>query len=248
MTSRTGTTECRYCGRPLEVNRYFLLGRAFDVPDPCDCPESVEAAAREERERAESERRDAFLRVWLRSGVPEEYLRVPGDPSHFDRLDGGGALYITGQNGRGKTWLGCQCARHYLTRHTIHDGASFRCERSFWFVTAMQVLSMIRSTYGRWTYSEEDVFMRLIGVDLLMLDDIGKGNPTQNAAEVLFRIVSDRCAGHKATIFTSQYDTKGLAKRFDDRESETVGAMLSRLRGRWCEGIVLGGPDRRLEG
>lgn len=243
-----GTTECPFCGSRLDVRRYTLMGRAFDVPDPCDCMASIEQAAEDERRRASDARREAFARVWANSGVPEEYLHVEADASHFETLERGGGLYITGRNGRGKTWLGCQCAKHYLIRHITEEMGVTRCRRSFWFVSSMQVLSMIRSTYGRWSVSEEDVFMRLIGVDLLMLDDLGKGNPTQNAAEVFFRVISDRCAAHKATIVTSQYDTKGLVGRYPDTDAETVEAMVSRLRGRWCEGVRLTGPDRRTDG
>lgn len=247
IKSGPGTTECPYCGRRLGTQRYPLFGRWVEVPMLCDCEQAVAEQEREERERRESERREAFLKVWLRSGVPEEYLRVPAEPAHWDTLNHGGALYITGPNGRGKTWLACQCARHYLVRHTYEDMGVTKCRKSFRFITAQQVMSSIRSTYGRWTASEEDVYQRLVGVDLLLLDDLGKGSPTPSSAEAFFRVASERCSGRRATIFTSQYDTEGLAERFASADSETVDAMLSRLRGRWCEGVRLDGPDRRLE-
>lgn len=246
-TSGPGSTRCPHCGRELAMQTYPLFGRSVAVPMLCDCPGAEAERAAEEAARQAEERKEAFLAVWLRSGVPEEYLRVPGEPAHFETLDRGGALYVTGENGRGKTWLACQCARHYLTRHTREDHGVTRCWRSFRFYTASQVISQIRSTYGSYSRTEEDVYQRLVGVDLLLLDDLGKGTASEHSAEAIFRVISERCSGHRATIITSQYGTEALARRYRQADDATNSALLSRLRGSWCEGVVLTGPDRRLE-
>jgi DNA replication protein DnaC len=107
------------------------------------------------------------------------------------------------------------------------------------------VQSLIRSTYGRWSQSEEDLFRQWTEVDLLLFDDVGKGVSDERNAETTFRILRTRMDNEKATVITSQYTTAELADALRGRD-ETLDAIRSRLRG-WCEGVVLDGPDRRLE-
>jgi DNA replication protein DnaC/primosomal protein DnaI len=105
--------------------------------------------------------------------------------------------------------------------------------------------------------SEEQVKSRWAGVDLLILDDLGKGVPSEWAAETIFDTINGRwkCnqdrgqrkAGEtpRLTIITSQYGIDDLAERYRRAGAETLSAMVSRLRGE-CEEVRLGGGDKRI--
>lgn len=242
-----GTSSCPFCGSPLPVRTLSLPGspRSVSVAMPCSCPQAVAAREEEERERVRRERADAFRVVWERSGVPEEFAHVDADFGLADALLAGRSLYLTGKNGRGKTRMACMAAKGFLLRHTTEEHGVVACRASLRFVTWQDVASQIKGTWRSWTQTEDDVFRRLAGVSLLVIDDLGKGVPREWDAETLEWIVNQRWVDHRPLVLTSQYDTEALARRYADASEETRGAILSRLRG-WCEGKRLTGPDWRL--
>lgn len=249
-STRTLTTRCQYCGRELPKRNFALPGhKPMMITLPCDCADAQREAERESKETDAREKAEAFADVWRRANVPEEFAHVPADKRAFDTaqtLFDGRALYFLGKNGRGKTYAACQVAKAYLIKSTYRDRGTMRCWKSCQFVTAQGVLSSLRSSWDRWDQNEEDVFQRWAGVDLLILDDLGKGVPSEWAAENMFRLVDARWSSHRPMIVTSQYDADDLADRYAKAGDETMGALMSRLDG-WCVGREFGGPDRRLE-
>lgn len=211
---------------------------------PCGCERAIAAARAEEEAEWAEQRRVRFRVLWSRSGVPERYAHVAADGSHYETLAAGRALYVHGPNGRGKTYLACQVAKHYAVRSLYRAGGLWH-QRSVRFAAVQDVFTTLRSSWDRWDVTEEDVFSRFAGVDLLVLDDLGKGKPTEWGFEALFNLVNDRYANAKPTIFTSQYSPADLARRYAQADRETVSALQSRLLG-WCEPVLLDGPDRRL--
>ena len=241
-----GISSCPFCGSALPRRNVALPGRAPRlVTMPCTCPQAVAQESDEERERIRDERARAFGAVWARSGIPEEFAHVEADFALAEAIDSNRSLYLTGENGRGKTRLACMVAKGFLLRHTTEEHGVVACRRSLRFVTWQDVTSQIRSARRSWTQSEVDVYQRLVGVSLLVLDDVGKGVPEERDAETLEWIVNQRWADHRPVVFTSQYDTEMLVARYAKAGSETLGALLSRIRG-WCDGARLDGPDRRL--
>lgn len=274
MTSTSNTGEnsnrCKYCGKELKMTDYALPGhKPMLVPTPCDCEKAQEDARREEEEAERSERIEAFSMVWSRSGVPNRFLHVRSNPAMAEPLFGGKWLYLCGENGRGKTYAACQAAKAYLVRNTkrevIHDKkkgdrlGSMRCGTSFHFTEAQSLLSEVTSSWSRWDMNEDEVKSRWAGVDLLILDDLGKGVPSPWAAETLFDIINRRWSNNndvdqksglskpRLTIITSQYGIDELAERYRKAGAETLSAMISRLRGE-CREVRLGGDDKRLSG
>lgn len=247
-STRTLITRCQYCGKELPTRNFALPDRRpMLITLPCDCDMAREEAAREKKEAERRERAEAFGRVWSRSNVPEEFRHVSTTKESFEMaqtLLGGGSLYFLGENGRGKTYTACQVAKAYLIKSTYHDGIAMGCWKSFQFATAQTVLSQLRSSWDRWDQNEEDVFQRWAGVDLLVLDDLGKGVPSEWAAENMFRLVDARWSEHRPMIVTSQYSSDDLAQRYSKAGNETMGALMSRLDG-WCAGKRFDGPDKR---
>lgn len=245
-TTRKGSEmKCKYCGKELPQKNFALAGhRPMLITLPCDC---ADAKAEAERESAEIERRErlkAFSEVWCRTGIPDMFQHVDADFNRVSPLMGGGALYLVGKNGRGKTHAACQVAKAFLVKNTYRDRTMMRCWKSCRFVTAQRLFSLLKTSWDRWDQNEEDVFQRFAGVDLLILDDLGKGVPSEWAAENVFRLIDVRWSNHRPTIMTSQYAMGELADRFSRAGDETMSAMMSRLDG-WCESIHMDGPDRR---
>ena len=247
MTMENGTSSCQFCGEQLPTVNVALPGhKPRLILMPCTCKKAVEMARIEEQKAIKNERVEKSKAVWDRANIPKEFSGVKADFSYNDALDSGQSIYITGKNGRGKTHLACMIAKGFIWHHTdANELGIVACRKSLQFATAQDISSQIRSSWSRWDQTEEDVFARLTGVNLLIIDDFGKGSPGEWNGETFFRIIDSRWSNHKPIIITSQYTTSGIANRYTSVGDETVLAMLSRLRG-WCKGITLDGPDRRL--
>lgn len=84
----------------------------------------------------------------------------------------------------------------------------------------------------------EHVLSDLVGMDLLLFDDISAGYNTGWTAENLYRLVDSRWSARKPTIYSTNLSPKAL--------SEAVGArVLSRLSS--AERIAMKGRDRRMD-
>lgn len=247
MTSGTARTvgRCPYCGKPFQVRDISLPGHGPRLISlPCDCPQAKADIAAERHADMENARRVEFRRVWMRAGIPEEFMRVDADYRYIDALNAHKAVYLSGKTGRGKTHLACQLAKAYVISHIRTDIGSAWCDVSLLFLGADSIRSLLRSTWRTWGRSEEDLIGRWTGVSLLIFDDIGKGRQDEDSVELAFRIIRERCENHRETIFTSQYTTSALIERFSQADKNTTDALKSRLRG-WCVGEMLDGPDRR---
>ena len=260
------TSRCEYCGKELPTRSFTPFGmKPVTVTLPCDCEKALEAKEREQREIDRAEMAEVLKGVWERSGVPNRFRHVKADFGRAAPLFDGKWLYICGENGRGKTYAACQAAKAYLIRNTrrdvIYDSRGekrgpMRCRVSFHFTEAQGLLSEVSSSWDRWDMSEGQVKSRWAGVDLLILDDLGKGVPTEWAAETLFDVLNQRWSSNndrgehrfrdRLTIITSQYDIRELSERYKKAGNETLGAMISRLEGE-CDTCRLDGPDRRTE-
>ena len=244
---RTLISRCEFCGRELPTKAYALIGsnKPVTVTLPCDCDRARDAQREEERQTERKERAEAFARAWQRVGIPKMFEHVDADFEGAGPVFSGKSLYICGDNGRGKTHEACRIAKAYLIRNTNKSYGVMACRKTAKFVTAQELFSRLKQSWDRWDETEEDVFQRWAGVDLLVLDDLGKGVPTEWAAENVFRLVDARWSNGRPMVITSQYPMEHLADRYERASAETMLAMISRLGG-WCEVSTLGGPDLRI--
>lgn len=231
----TTDSRCPYCGNPYPT---------ITIPAFLGVPErqirSAECGCDGEREAMETARRRAvqadLVRAWRGTGVPRRFWDVTPDRDGLAETEFSGGLYMTGPKGTGKTTAACRILKAYVRENQRGGWVSARF---------MSVPDWLASMRGQWGKGEEEGFQRAAVCKFLVLDDIGKGKPTEWAMERLFRLVDDRYNNARPTVFTSQYDLGELGERCAaNGDAETADAMVSRIF-ETCRGVTFDGPDLR---
>ena len=144
-------------------------------------------------------------------------------------------LLLIGPPGIGKTHLAVAVLREVVLGKGI---------RGLYFDTRT-LLSTIRSTYNPITRaSEADILGRVMGAELLVLDDLGAERPTDWVEETMNLIVNTRYNDRRPTIFTSNYEDVPDTDDLDSLLVRVGFRMHSRLR-EMCEFLEYAGPDYR---
>lgn len=228
--------KCPYCGKeyPMVEIPGLFGGQPRTIRSAvCGCQGETDRRREEERR----ERQAALRAAWEATGVPARYMDLAPDFDGLDVSGRKGGLYIYGPRGTGKTRRACAILKAHVARETDTDG---RCRAGF--VSLPEWLASMRgSSMGQ---EEERAYNRAASRDLLVLDDMGKGKPTQWALERLFRLVDDRYTKMRPTVYTSQYGLGELARRLGGDDPETAEAIVSRIM-ETCTGVLMDGPDRR---
>lgn len=201
--------------------------------------------AEEYRRRQEEQER---LKRVERSQVPEAYrsasldgmpglARWAGEFGPAKAQKPAGNILLMGVAGCGKTWTAAAIAMKALERcPTVR------------FVTAPGYLREIQDAMdGRALRS--DVFSKYAGCRLLVLDDLGKGKPTEWSATELWELLNSRISNARPTVITTQYDERGLAERLaKGSDTETAQAVASRVYSKDFHALCPGNVDRRRHG
>jgi DNA replication protein DnaC len=252
------------------------LGSAA-VAAECDCVQrcplchgarylfSRDAAGREIARMCECERRRARIRLYNEAGVPAKFFgarlrdeqRDADNSSAFyafallakDYARNSRGLVVMGPPGSGKTHLVAAFIYEIVFRHGV----------PVLFQDFFDLLKRLRSAYSR-EEPEEALIDPLIHVDVLVVDELGKGRNTPWEQTVLDMIISHRYNNRKTSIFTTNFTesrTTTLVERVRSKERpeeeremrdtlrDRVGTRIhSRLK-EMCDFIALDGPDRR---
>lgn len=216
--------NCTHCGRPLKRITVELFGKPYDVPcwGSCGCEES---------------KWDALdipptQRDWARAGIPARYLTADSDTMGYTSIaETGRSLYIHGPYGVGKTRFACT-----LAKQLVNMGVSVRFENSRHFMTELQ---------GMFGGSRTDALERAYACRVLVLDDLGKEQPTEFAISMLYELVDQRYMADKPIVVTSNFSRGELMTRLAAKDAATAESIVSRL----CEDadmLFMDGEDRRL--
>lgn len=230
--------RCPHCGEPYEQQGF--IGRAGRIAwvthKKCQCEGAVAERERARQAEAEAKRLESQRRL-KRCGVPRRYMSAQISVQEAARYvvgfgsAGDKGLYIVGGVGTGKTYEACALAKSFFEAgYTVH------------VTTSLAMLDSVSRSYDDPSTAGISVFT---GVDVLVIDDLGKENANAWALTTLFQIINSRYEDGKPTIYTSQYDLQSLQRRMSrQHESESAEAIVSRI----CETsaiVQLDGKDRR---
>lgn len=255
---------CPYCGATLYHAGVKFGGRFFwcNQPDDCTCPQAVaqrevEQAAKEAREKAEEQRRWEAKRDKLigNSGLSKRFLRRTFDtfqvtPENdkayrtcrkyadtFGSLSADkNGLMLAGNCGTGKTHLTAAIANALLARMV-----------PVVFTTPNDLTAAVRSSFD--TGKDEAAVVGLYqDAPLLVLDDLGKDQPTQWSVALLYRILNARYENDAPVVVTTNYDAAGLVKRLTPSGGDDVTgrAIVDRLT-EMCYYLPMTGKSHRQQ-
>lgn len=118
----------------------------------------------------------------------------------YDERQGKGFI-IGGPVGVGKTYLLCALAKNLAAK-----GHSVR------FVDFFQLLNELKSAYAS-NKADDSVLQPLMEVDVLIIDEMGKGRNSDWEISVLDQLVMGRYNQNKAIIASTNYDLKADTRR-----------------------------------
>ena len=239
--------RCRTCGDARYLFERDRLGR--EVARMCDC-----------------ERRRVRVRLYNEARVPSKYADATLTDRHKDRWNkdifntfrlflqdyqrGRKGLLLMGPAGAGKTWLVAAFIRELIFGHGV----------PVMFRDFFHLLAELRSGYSSDT-PESQLIDPLVDVEVLVIDELGKGRNTPWEQNILDVIISQRYNDQKTTLFTSNYTDSSRTtlvehlrpkdgstterQEIRDTLAERVGPRIySRLR-EMCDFVKVDGPDRR---
>jgi len=160
------------------------------------------------------------------------------------QVHGHGLLFMGGV-GMGKTRLVSSLVREYILTHGV----------PCLFQEFTSLLSEIKSGYDQGT-SEEQLLSRISQVEVLVIDELGKGRKTDWEITILDSIISRRYNMQRVTHFTTNYTDQAKstyrdagALRADDRtetlQQRVYGRIYSRLK-EMCHFVNMEGEDYRI--
>ncbi len=127
-------------------------------------------------------------------------------------------LIISGPVGIGKTYMITALARRLAER-----GVSVR------FVDFFQLISQIKGAYAE-NRSDQDILRPLIAVDVLVIDELGKGRNTDFEATVLDQLVMNRYNQNKILVATTNLSIQSRASDPSENGSfNYLGSLEARV-------------------
>ena len=105
------------------------------------------------------------------------------------------------------------------------------------------IVSLIKSTYGKKTDLEERELVNMLtdDVDLLVIDDLGKEQSTENTLVLLYQIVNRLYCDQKPVVITTNYTGQALVGKLGERGSSIVSRLTE-----MCDAVAISGKDWRL--
>lgn len=127
----------------------------------------------------------------------------------------GKSLILSGKPGTGKSHLAAAIIQALYPKHQGQ------------YLTLMELIRLVRGTWHKNSEkSETQVLKELIGIDLLVIDEIGVQYGTDGEQNIIFDVLDGRYREQLPTILLTNQDKEGLAKcigeRVFDRLRETA--------------------------
>lgn len=165
--------------------------------------------------------------------VSQKYVR-----NWYEKKEKGQGLYFYGDCGTGKTHLAAAISLELIKKQV-----------PVIFKTDIDLLSELKKTFdGNGDATEHEILELYRQADLLVIDDLGKQNPTNWALPILSNIINDRYEDMRPVIVTTNYsDSELIARLSKYGDFKTAKSLVSRLHG-MCMGVEVSGEDYRSKG
>ena len=207
---------------------------------------SIEENEREARRFLSEERKKQFEKLSLNNGLPplfkekslrdfkvdENYHAYEIVCDFLDKFPNTKGLLLTGGVGVGKSHLAAGIANEL----------NKRLYRTY-FGNVLDIISFFKSSYNKNSSISERELIKLIteDIDLLIIDDLGKENNTENTLSLLYQIINKLYENEKPIVITTNYKSLDLSRKLGERG----GAIISRISA-LSRPVQLRGRDRRL--
>ena len=247
---------CQYCGKmlnPLGLRLQNTIIVWHPGNERCDCEEAAayweeyDAGLQQREEEKRAKEKQDLHNAYISSLIGGSRMKKRFQTRTFENFEvsdinmkayevakdyadnfeqfarAGVGIYFEGSYGTGKTHLAAA-----ICMQLLQQGKRCICQ------TSIDMMSDIKSTFDPDSIvSEGDMLKRYKTAALLVVDDLGKENPTDWSTATLYDILNARYEDLLPTVITTNYNTSALVDRLTPKgkENTNIAAMMSRIKG-----------------